>query len=240
MSKALIPLGVKRPRTGKYRKSIVKQDSYFPKKIPKFLGYDFNQVVSYTNPYIACINATQQGNTNNTRIGGEALMTSVQYKAVVHPNSRPSQSVGGGACNQVCAYSISIVYDKSPQGALPSVAGTNTSIFNGTGPHDLPLFDMSDRYVIIMNEVFTPQVTSVYNVQTSGSTAVAAIDWVGVHEKYKKISLRSKFNVNDNGNITDFNIGAIYLILRCDDTLGSIFDNRAYFNIDTRVRFKDV
>jgi len=236
---ALIPVGVKKRKTNKGKKSIVKPDVFFPKKVPKFIGHDFNQTVALTSPYIYCINQVVQGTSNDTRIGSEMLMTSIQYKATICPNSRPSLG-GSAACVNVPAYAISIVYDRAPQGSLPSISGATTSIFNGSSPHDLPLFDMSDRYVIVLNELFTPKAIGYFNTIVSGTTSVSVIDYNDVIEKYRKISLRTKFNSLNNGNVGDINIGALYLVVRCSEGAPFAYDNRIYANIDTRVRFKDV
>lgn len=209
----------------------------FPRKLPKFISYDINATVKNSNPYIALINGLQLGNSNQTRIGGECLMKSVEYKFICHPLYRPGAN---SSANAGSTFAITVVYDNSPTGTLPGVSTGTQAIFNGNYPHDLPLFDMSDRYTILLNEIYEPKNISEYTNQSVGTTTIFQVDFSTTGERYRKFALRSKFNANDVGDITDFNTGAMYLIIRSDSLTGSGFDNSILVDIDVRVRFVDV
>lgn len=237
--KALIPVGVKKRRTVKLNKNF--QSAYidkFPKKIPKFIGLDINQTVTLNSPLVLLINGLTEGVTNGTRIGQEVLFKSIHVRYNIIPNTRVNN---GGTAVLVPSYRVSVVYDNSPNGAtLPAYNGTNKAIFNGALPNDLPLFANSDRYQILYTEYVTPECTSTYNVISGGSTSICAIDYNIVRDAYRKIALRGKFNGGNNGDITDFNTGAIYLCISGDGGINGPYDDRGYINIDTRIRFVDV
>lgn len=230
----------KKKKMGSKKNQLLWANKYidrFPKKLPKFISLDINSNPNTTTPKLYLLNGLVTGSTNQTRIGNECLFKSVQYKASIQPNSRPN---AGALCQQMCTIGISVIYDKAPQGALPAVNGTATSIFNGALPHDLPNFDMSDRYTIVLNEIFSPPTTSYFQYNTVGSTQYNCIDYSYGIEKFRKMALRSKFNINDNGDITDFNIGALYLVLRTTGAVsGLTYDNTPLIDIDVRTRFVD-
>lgn len=209
----------------------------FPKKLPKFLSWDINANPTASVPLLYLLNNTVTGSTNQTRLGNEIMLNSIQYKTICKENSAPNN---GAKCQELCTFCISIIYDKAPQGALPAVNGTSTSIFNGALPHDLPNFDMSDRYTIILNELFTAEAVSYFQYNTVGTTQYNCISWRKNIEKFRKMKLRTKYNINTNNDITDFNIGALYLVLRTDGAIsGLTYDNTPLIDIDLRVRFED-
>lgn len=212
-----------------------------PRKMPKFIGYDLSGVVNTTTnaTAIQLVNGLAEGTTNETRIGQNCLFKSVEIKAVVRPRYPPS---GSGPQNiQVPAIAVTIVYDKKPERVLPTISGSADSIFNGSDPWDLPLFSNNERYVIIANEMFTPENPAQYYVQGSGSTIICQIDYSYTIARYYKMALKGEFNAGNTGGISDFNTGALYIIYRTDATNpGSGVDNSVNIKMDSRVRFQDV
>lgn len=130
------------------------------------------------------------------------------------------------AANNNIPYSInvSIIYDKSPNGVtVPTLTGDAGSIYNGDQPHDNTLIANHDRFVTLYSD-------DIVLKNVSGLTGYIVDTYL--KSQYLKLALPSKFRQN-NGNITDFNSGAFYLIVRNTNSYGITL------NFDSKFGFYD-
>ena len=228
----------KKRKFSKIHKSLTYDPNAKIRKVRKYLSWDIQQHPDISNPYISLLNPIDEGVGTGERIGLGIVLTSIQYKGTIYPYARPGTV--GTSMNNLPSYAISIVYDNEPHGALPTVSGANDSIYNGSDPHDLPLFVNSKRYTQVFNKLYTPKNPIVFQFNTSGTTSAVQFDFMDAIEEYKKIKLSTEYNSGTGviGNITK---GALYLILRTSAAVSvAPIDDRPLFNIDVRLRFTDV
>ena len=141
------------------------------------------------------------------RIGAEILMKSITMRLHFYTTaSCPSQAIR-----------YMLVYVKQPQGQAPILTDLVPSV------EYLKAETTKDRFFIIYDKTFI-----INQFGTSGDRKFIT--------KYKKMSLPVDYSLNNNGIITDIDIGALYLLILGTEVSGS---TDAQFKCYNRIYFTD-
>jgi len=126
--------------------------------------------------------------------------------------SMTTTSAGGGN------FRIVVIYDKSPNGALPAV----TDIFQNNVQNSPLRLDYKDRFICLVDE-YTPCLGISTNFSLSGKI-------------YRKLNLQFEYNGNNFGDISDQTTGALYLLASQN---GGVFTTAPTISVRCRTRFQD-
>lgn len=187
-------------------------------KISKETGY-----VDLANAAYACnmtgtvtlLATVPQGASVVTRVGKKILWKNVQCHGYVQ----------GDTTAVANRYDISIVYDKRPTGATPSI----NDIYVSAHPNTFPYDDNIGRFKILKRVVGTC-------LGASGATAADATS-IDVDFFLPLKNLPAVFKSAGTGAIGDIETGALYLVTRGINAAGT---TDAIFTAAFRTRFLDV
>lgn len=134
---------------------------------------------------ITLMNSIRLGTAFNNHIGRKVNMTSIAVR--VRQTVTATPGLGD--------FRTLVVYDKSPQTALPAI----TDILNSDSSISMPNMLNSDRFVTLIDHI----------THSNGFTSAAGNAGFFSENMYRKIGLGAEFKA-DTGAITDFSKGAIY------------------------------
>lgn len=256
-TKAIIPVGIKKPKRTNKRKQKLKKNLLFKnlffdkhsKKASKFIttninlpnvGYDSANSVKVT-----LLNGLDEGPGQGERIGAEGMLESVYYRLFIVPPKRPGIDASGPYAVATNAIRATIVYDRYPKGVLAKyydAADLTNSIFNGENIDDMASFTNSERFLIVSDEIIRPEDTTFYQILGAGTTGIVAIDYLQYTKNYRKMKLKVKWNYLTTNVIGALNEGALYLCLTGFNSTSNVngTNNSSTVYGDVRVRYTDV
>lgn len=176
---------------------------------------------TFSDPVL--ISGVAVGTDPLTRVGRKVTMKSINMRYALVCTAIAT-GAGGPVPNRT---RILLVYDKSPNGVLPSSADI---LEPGAGFNAMMDLNNSDRFVIIADEM---------SEQTQGGAALAlAGAALSSGSVYRKINMESLYGGN-SAAIGDIRSGAIY-IMAASDTVMSATQATYGVNALTRIRYTDV
>lgn len=158
------------------------------------------------------LNPCARGDDIAERVGRETIMRSIQIKG---------KTYGTASTGTLQIHRIIIFYDRQSNGAAP--AATDLLVSND----DLSLKNLNNkkRFKILYDQRFTIE-----------SNVAANTGALHTFDFYRKLRHPCSFNNGDNGNITDFISGSLYVYVLGTNAAGA---TAGATQIKSRIRFQD-
>lgn len=183
--------------------------------------YNHGMAYDYATP-VALLATIAQGTTTQERIGRKCQLTSIQLRGEIRASSIATATVAHAV--------LTIVYDKRPNGVLPTLS----EIYEGTNPEALNNENGFDRFQILKRW----DLSVIGNLAAAGNQTAKSQYIV---KKYIKLKNKPACYKTDApgvaGTITGITEGALYTAISCDHTVASTL--APHIQVSTRVRFRD-
>jgi len=166
-------------------------------------------------PIVTLLNGLVQGSDASNRVGNKVVFKSMYYQFGIQEDL----SALGTMQENADTVLVSIVYDRQPNGALPTYATIFKVAGNNSDPYALPDPNYKDRFVILSQETFC--------ISSGGPNGVAG------QRRFQTLNLPTKFN-NTTAAITSIVSGSILL---CAVAQSATSDVRLVGNI--RLNYED-
>lgn len=176
----------------------------------------------FSNPVL--LSGIAVGGDANTRVGRRITMKSINMRYILTCTAVPGGGPDGLEPNRA---RIVLIYDKSPNGALPTI----TDIWDPTSSFTSMLdLNNADRFVIIADEM---------SEQVQGKAAQTVVGQAMASGTcYRKINMEAVFS-GTGGTIADVRTGAIYILV-CGDATTTPTSGTYAVSALTRIRYTDV
>lgn len=182
---------VSKPRTGsKYSEP----NKSGPERKHHYTTFNLNAVQNTAGtPIVTQLNGIAQGVTTNTRVGNKFVMKGLYYQIGIQCDLTVLATYQEQADN----VKIAIVYDKQPNGALPTYATIFTCAGNTSDPFSLPNIDYRDRFSILSQDLLS--------ICSAGPNAINA------PIRNVKMNLPTKC-IGTSAAITSFETGSLLIV----------------------------
>lgn len=178
------------------------------------------QDIDTTSSFVLLNGTTRGSDAEAQRIGRNIKLKSVQWNYRIRPDG-----TNGLVFN---AIRFMIVYDRDPNGVLPSVSDL---LVSSGDPCSLLNMANKDRFIVLHSELFTD-----FDFAIPGATTPAAPNTAcKVFSGYKKLNLKTTYNSGNAGTIADIQHGAVYALAISAAASGYINTESSTF----RIRYTD-
>lgn len=194
----------------------------------KYVDVDTTIYQVNTTGSITLLNGLSRGDDAAAqRVGRKVTMTSVNVRG--YASTESSQNVGGATASTSQMVRCLIVYDSQPNGGTPALV----DILKEARPESQLNINNRDRFSVLANWEYA------FGPITTGVAGITAADNQAMCLNLYRGGLRMPviFNSNNNGNATDINTGAIWMVWVGNVAAGTNLDANA--RVTTRCRYLD-